>query len=61
MTVVQKQAKAVPVETQEHQKVVAQIQYRTKVLTRKVVEHVKDNRACDLPPDAVRLLNAANH
>lgn len=32
---------------------------RSKVKTREIVKYVKDNRECDVVPDAVRLLNEA--
>lgn len=32
---------------------------KTKVITKEVVRHVKDNRDCDLGPDIVRMLSDA--
>lgn len=55
------QHKAASTEGQAHTVVVTKVETRTKIEKQYVIEHVKDNRSCDVSPDVVRVLNDANH
>lgn len=55
------QHKAATGESKAHTIYVDRVHTRIVLQKQEVIKYVKDNRVCDVPVDAIKLLNSANH